>query len=65
MKSLIVLITLLVTLAGFSASAVFNDIVSVSDSNIPDNEITTSQNEASNSLASATITITMYAVPDE
>ena len=34
-------------------------------SNIPDNEITTSQTEASNSSASATITITMYTVADE
>jgi hypothetical protein len=38
---------------------------SLADSNIPDNEITTSQTEASNSSASATITITMYAVADE
>ena len=38
---------------------------SPADSSIPDNERTTSQIEASNSSASATITITMYAGDDE
>jgi len=38
---------------------------SLADSSIPDNELITSQIEASNSSASATITITMYAVADE
>lgn len=37
---------------------------SLAESNIPDNEITASQTEASNSSANATITITMYAVAD-
>ena len=39
--------------------------ISVADTGIPDTEITTSQTEAGNSSASATITITMYAVRDE
>ena len=38
---------------------------SPADSISADNEITTSQIEASNSSASATITITMYSVADE
>ena len=38
---------------------------SPADTSIPDNEITTSQTEASNSSESTTITITMYAVGDE
>lgn len=38
---------------------------SPADSNIPDKEVTASQTEASNSTASATITITMYTVADE
>jgi len=38
---------------------------SLADSSIPDNELITSQIEASNSSASATITITMYAVVDD
>lgn len=37
----------------------------LADSNIPDNEITTGQIEVSNSSASATITITMYATSRE
>ena len=37
----------------------------ISGESIPDDEITSSQIEASNSSASATITITMYAVDDE
>ena len=59
---LIVLVVLIVILAGSSASAVSDTRVSLTDSNIPDNELTTRQTEASNSSASATITITMYTV---
>jgi len=62
---LIALVVLVVILAGSSASAVSDIRVSLVDSNIPDNKITTSQTEAGNSSASATITITMYAVADE
>ena len=58
MKRLILLITLVVTLV---ALVVSDADTFLADSNIPDNEITTSQIEASNSSASATITITMYA----
>jgi len=57
-KRLILLITLVVTLV---ALVVSDADTFLADSNIPDNEITTSQIEASNSSASATITITMYA----
>ena len=62
---LIVLVVLVMILAKLPASAVYDTGASPTDSNIPDNEITTSQTEASNSSASATITITMYAVADE
>lgn len=58
MKRLILLITLVVTLVALVVSAVDTFLA---DSNIPDNEITTSQIEAINSSKSATITITMYA----
>jgi len=57
-KRLILLITLVVTLVALVVSDVDTFLA---DSNIPDNEITTSQIEASNSSKSATITITMYA----
>jgi len=62
-KRLISLIALVVILAGLPVVVVSD--TSPTDSNIPDNEITTSQAEASNSSATATITITMYAVADE
>ena len=39
--------------------------ISVADTNIPDNETTSTISKAGNSSASATITITMYAVVDE
>ena len=63
MKRLIPVIALVVILAGLPVVVVSD--TSPADGNIPDNEITTSQTEASNSSATATITITMYAVADE
>jgi len=64
-KGLILLIALVMVLAVSSASAVSDTSASPGDSNIPDNEITTRQTKASNSSASGTIKITMYAVADE
>jgi hypothetical protein len=57
---LIALVVLVVILAGSSASVV-SDTTTI-ESDIPDNEITSGQTEASNSSASATTTITMYTV---
>ena len=65
MKRLIPLIALVVILAGLPILVVSDAGASLTDSNIPDNELTTDQTEASNSSASAIITITMYAVADE
>ena len=62
---LIAVVVLVMILANLPASAVSDTGASLADSNISDNELTTSQTEASNSSASATITITMYAVADE
>lgn len=63
MKRLIPLIALVVMLASLPVVVVSD--TSPTDSNIPDNELTTSQTEASNSSASAVITITMYTVANE
>lgn len=52
MKRLILLVALVVLLVGSSASAVSDTSASIADSNIPDNEITTSQTEVGNSSAS-------------
>jgi len=60
---LIVLVVLVVILAALSTSVVSDP--SPVDNDIPDNEITTSQTEASNSSGSATITITMTGVLNE
>lgn len=65
MKSLIILIALIMILAGLSASVASDTGAPLTDSNIPDNEVTTSQTEASNSSASARITITIYTVAGE
>ena len=62
MKRLILLIALVVALAVLVLS---DADTFLADSNIPDDEITTGQIEMSNSSASATITITMYATPHE
>ncbi len=64
MKRLILLIALIVIIAGLPVLVVSDTSASRADSNIPDNELTTSQTQASNPSASATITITMYAVAD-
>jgi len=68
MKRLILVIALamlVMILAKLPTSVVSDAGTSLADTTIPDNELTTSQTEASNSSASATITITMYAVADE
>lgn len=65
MKRLILLIALVVLvmiLAKLPASVMSDTNASLTDSNIPDNELTASQTKASNSSASATITITMTGV---
>ena len=49
-------------LAGLPVLGVSDTSASLTDSDVPANEITTSQTEASNSSASAAITITMYVV---
>lgn len=68
MKKLILLVALaalVVLLARLPTSVVSDTSASRADSNIPDNELTTSQTAATNSSASATITITIYAVPED
>lgn len=65
MKRLILLIVLVVILVGLPVLVVPDTGASLVDSNIPDNEIISSQTEAGNSSASATITITMYTRDDE
>ena len=65
MKRLVTVVTLVILLVGLVLLGLNDTGISVADTGIPDNTITTSLTEASNSSASATITITMYAVADE
>lgn len=62
---MIALVTLAVILASSSASAVSDSDTLPVYSDMTSNEMTTNQTQASNSSASATITITMYAVDEE
>jgi hypothetical protein len=62
---LIALVGLVAVLAGSSTWAVSDTSSSDADSNILGNEVTTSQTQAINSWASATITITMYTGDEE
>jgi len=65
LKRLILFITLVVLVmivAKLPASVVSDTSALLADSNTPDNEIATNQTEASNSSASAIITITMTGV---
>ncbi len=52
-------------LAGFLLSAIADTGISIANTDIPDSEVTSSQSEANNSSASATITIRMYTLPDK
>jgi len=64
-RSLLFLVALAVILLGLPLSTISDSSAPLADTSIPDNEITTSQTEASNSSATATIMITMYALADE
>jgi hypothetical protein len=60
-EGLILLIAVVMLLAVSSVSVVSDTGASLPDTNIPGHKLTTNQTQASNSSASATITITMYA----
>lgn len=64
MKRLAVLVAVVALLAAPLISGLSDITALVANTSIPDNEITSSQSEANNSSASATITITMYAVAE-
>jgi len=62
---LVTFVILAIFLVGSVLLGLNDTDISVADASIPDNEATSSVSKASNSSASATITITMYAVADE
>jgi hypothetical protein len=61
-RRLFVLVTLAILLAELILFGLSDAAISVADTGVPNNEVTSS---ASNSSASAAITIKMYAVGDE
>ena len=65
MKRLAVLVILTILMAGLVFFELSDTDISIANTLVPDNEVTSTISKASNSSASATITITMYAVADE
>lgn len=65
MKRLVTAITLAILLVGLALLALIDRDVSFADTSILNNKVISSVSKARNSLASATITITVYAVADK
>ena len=65
MKRSFFLITFAIIITGSVLLGLSDTGISIADTGIPDNEVSSSVSKANNSSASATITITMYAVDDE
>ena len=65
MNRQVVIVTLVILLIGLVLLGLHDTNVAVADTSILDNEVAISAIKASNSSASATITITMYAVAYE
>ena len=63
MKRLVTVVTLGIPLAGLALFPSSDTSLSIADTSVPDNEVTSS--EANNSSATAGITITMTGVLDE
>jgi hypothetical protein len=55
---------IVVLLTGVVLFGLSDTVISSDDTGVPNNEVTRSTSKAGNSSASATITITMYAVAD-
>jgi len=56
---------LVVLLAGVVLFGLSDAVISIADTSVPNDEVTSSVSQANNSSAGATITITMYAVANE
>lgn len=64
-QRLSILLVLAVILIGLSLLGISDTTASVADTSLPDSKAASSISEVDNSSASATITITMYAVAEE
>ena len=65
MKRLTIIVILVILLTGLILFTQSDTTISVADIGTQNNEVASIISKASNSSASATITITMYAVADE
>ena len=65
MKRLVTVVILEILLIWLVLLGISDTRISIADTGVSDNEIAGSVSKASNSSASATITITMYAVADD
>ena len=66
MNRLVTVVTLAILLVGLVLLGLNDTNITVADTSIPDNEVTSSISKASNNAsATATITITMTGIPNE
>lgn len=65
MRRLFFLTILAIVLAGLILFGLSDATISIAETNVPNNELNSSVSEASDSSASATITITMTGIADQ
>ena len=65
MKRVVASVAIAVLLIGLVLLGISDTRIAIADTGMPDNEVVSSVSKASNSSASATITITMYTVADK
>lgn len=65
MKRLVTIVALATLIVGLALSGLNDTAISIAATDVPNDEVASSVSKVSNSSASATITITMYAVADE
>lgn len=65
MKRLVTVVTPAILLVGLVLFGLSDTRISIADTTVPNNEVTSSVSKASNSSARATITIMMYTLPNE
>jgi hypothetical protein len=65
MKRLTVLLTLAILVAGLVLLGLSDTVISLPDTSLSPNEVTSNVSKVSNSSATATITITMYTLPND
>ena len=65
MRKLAVLVAIVAILAGLPLSGISDSKVSVADTSVPDNEVTSTVNQTDSATATITITMRTPPLPDE